>query len=98
MSAVYVDGGDGDRGLLRSLRLRSRLGNMSMLVKSPAESLRNAGSAGTHQWQLEHILEPDVSDKERVLNLAKMSSDAYLFDDKASGWLNFSAGFNDSSN
>ena len=50
------------------------------------------------QWRLENCSEPDVSDKETVLNLAKMSSDAYVLDNTASDWLNFSTGFNLSSN
>jgi len=37
---------------------------------------------------------PNTSDKETVVNLAKMTSDAYLLDPWGPGWLNTSLGFN----
>lgn len=38
--------------------------------------------------------EPNVTDKQTVVNLAKMTSDAYIFDPGQSDWLNTSLGFN----
>ena len=37
---------------------------------------------------------PNTTDKETVVNLAKMTSDAYLFDPREPDWLNTSLGFN----
>lgn len=37
---------------------------------------------------------PNTSDKETVVNLAKMTSDAYIFDPREPAWLNTSLGFN----
>lgn len=37
---------------------------------------------------------PNTTDKETVVNLAKMTSDAYLFDPNEPDWLNTSLGFN----
>ncbi|KAK5087149.1 hypothetical protein LTR05_004320 [Lithohypha guttulata] len=39
-------------------------------------------------------LVPNTSDKETVVNLAKMTSDAYLFDPREPSWLNTSLGYN----
>lgn len=106
-NAAYTGKGDRKRGLLRSFQLRSRpaqiyrpTSNPSMLLKRfPAELPNGNRDVDTViQWRLENGSEPDVSDKETVLNLAKMSSDAYEFDNTAPDWLNFSAGFNLSSN
>ena len=41
-----------------------------------------------------HVLEPNISDKETVVNLAKMTSDAYLEDPNQPNWFNTSLGFN----
>lgn len=104
---VYI-GKNGEDGTL-SLRLRRRpaqiyrlAGNDSPLLNNSSAKLRTAKQMGdvfTYEWRLEHISEPDVSDKETVLNLAKMSADAYLLDERAPDWhwLNSSAGFNLSS-
>jgi lipase ATG15 len=108
-NAAYIVKNDRDRGLLPSLQLRSRpaqiyrlADSQSTLSNNTPAKLRNANrrerDAVTHEWRLEYVSEPDVSDKETVLSLAKMSSDAYLHDDKAPDWLNYSAGFNLSSN
>ncbi|KAK5939574.1 hypothetical protein PMZ80_007953 [Knufia obscura] len=44
---------------------------------------------------LEHAtVRPNISDKETVVNLAKMTSDAYLFDPREPDWLNTTLGFN----
>ena len=104
--AAQIDGDDG--GVLRSLRIRSRQAQIYRLDDS--QSMRSStdaaklhkpnreSDASSHDWRLEHVSEPDVSDKETVLSLAKMSSDAYLVDEKAPDWLNSSADFNRSSN
>ena len=48
-----------------------------------------------HQLQLESSrATPNISDKQTVVNLAKMTSDAYLFDPREPDWLNTSLGFN----
>lgn len=45
--------------------------------------------------ELEHkFTAPNITDKQTVVNLAKMTSDAYIFDPGESGWLNTSLGFN----
>lgn len=106
---AYVDKDNRDRRFLRSSRLRSRPAQIYQLAHSqpmlsdntPAK-LRKASQgreAVNNDWRLEHVLEPDVSDKETVVSLAKMSSDAYLLDERAPDWLrlNSSAGFNLSS-
>ena len=106
-NAAYTGKDDRKRGLLRSFQIRSRpaqiyrpTGTPLMLLKSfPAELPNGNRDVDTViQWRLENGSEPDVSDKETVLNLAKMSSDAYLLDDMAPDWFNLSAGFNLSSN
>ena len=47
-------------------------------------------------WILEHIAGPNVSDKETILNLATMASDAYLPDTADPTWLNLTGGYNQS--
>lgn len=39
-------------------------------------------------------MEPNITDKETVVNLAKMTSDAYIYDPREPDWLNTSLGFN----
>jgi lipase ATG15 len=72
-----------------------------LLNNAPAKLWKasQGSEAVSRAWRLEHVSEPDVGDKETVLSLAKMSSDAYLFDEQAPDWLplNSSAGFNLSS-
>jgi lipase ATG15 len=104
-NAAYIGNDEEDRVACRPLRLRRRHAQIYRLAESnsllwennsPA-NLRNVHSesdAVTHEWRLEHVSEPDVSDKETVLSLAKMSSNAYLLDESAPDWLNLSAGFN----
>jgi lipase ATG15 len=106
-NVVYM-GKDGEDGTI-SLRLGQRPAQIyrlptsesTLLNNTPAE-FRNAtqeGDDSTQEWRLTHVSEPDVSDKETVLSLAKMASDAYLLDEHAPDWLwlNSSAGFNLSS-
>ena len=96
------------RPFLRSFRILSRPAQIYRLADSPSTLFNERSAklhtplrkmdAATHEWRLENISEPDISDKETVLSLAKMSSDAYLLDETVPDWLNFSAGFNLSSN
>lgn len=106
-NAVYI-GKDGEDGTI-SLRLRQRPAqiyrlptSVSTLLNNTPAKVRNAtpeGDDSTQEWRLTQVSEPDVSDKETVLSLAKMASDAYLLDEHTPDWLwlNSSAGFNLSS-
>jgi lipase ATG15 len=47
-------------------------------------------------WTLENVPGPDVTDKQTVLNLAMMASDAYVFDRMDPAWHNPTGGFNHS--
>jgi putative lipase involved disintegration of autophagic bodies len=47
-------------------------------------------------WHTKEIPGPDIGDKETVVNLAKMCSDAYLEAPHRPDWLNTSLGFNHS--
>jgi lipase ATG15 len=107
-SATYIGGDQGRPELVAPLRIRNRSVQIyrladpwSILFDSSPGTCGNAhpeaGALG-HNWRLDSVSEPDVSDKETVLGLAKMSSDAYLFDESAPDWFNSSAGFNLSSN
>lgn len=64
--------------------------------------LQNAQSRGrqvaleAQAWTLEHVPGPNVTDKETVLNLAIMSSDAYVLDTTDPAWMNLTDGFNQS--
>lgn len=106
-NAVYV-GNDQERPeFVAPLRIRSRSARIyrfadpwSTLCDETPETSGNAHretGALSHDWRLDTVSEPDVSDKETVLGLAKMSSDAYLFDELAPHWFNSPAGFNLSS-
>jgi lipase ATG15 len=106
-NGVYV-GNDQERPeLVAPLRIRSRSARIyrfadpwSMFFDKTPETSgnpRRETGALSHDWQLDTVSEPDVSDKETVLGLAKMSSDAYLFNELAPHWFNSTAGFNLSS-
>jgi lipase ATG15 len=107
-SAMYIGNDQGRPELVTPLRIRNRSAQIyrladpwSMLFDSSPETCGNAhpeAGALSHDWRLDPVSAPDVSDKETVLGLAKMSSDAYLFDESAPDWFNSSAGFNLSSN
>lgn len=45
-------------------------------------------------WKFEHLPGPNITDKETVLNLAIMASDAYVPDMGDPAWFNLSGGFN----
>ena len=45
-------------------------------------------------WTLEYVAGPNVTDRQTVLNLAIMSSDAYLVNTSDPAWLNLTGGFN----
>lgn len=70
--------------------------------KLQAQEQVHASSSTTHQHfdpqrPLEPsfgFTEPNVTDKQTIVNLAKMTSDAYIFDPREPGWLNTSFGFN----
>ena len=51
-----------------------------------------AGPAEPHHQRV-----PDIHDRETVINLAKMTSDAYVLAPSDPGWQNISLGYNDSS-
>ena len=100
-SATYIGNYQGRPELVAPLRIRNRSTRIYRFADPSPEIFCNAHpEAGTlsHDWRLDSVSEPDVSDKETVLGLAKMSSDAYLFDESAPDWFNSSAGFNLSSN
>lgn len=58
--------------------------------------LKESSSDSQLPMRLEHDsrLEPNVSDKKTIVNLAKMTSDAYLEDPNNPNWFNTSFGFN----
>lgn len=49
-----------------------------------------------HQSLRKSTTHPNVTDKETVVNLAKMTSDSYVLDPALPGWLNLTDGFNKS--
>jgi len=84
------------------------LGGLSNRFKSAIFSLRTQHDTPEHHATMDEQLQPnnlalqaadirpspDITDKETVVNLAKMTSDAYLFDPREPNWLNTSLGFN----
>ncbi len=52
----------------------------------------------TAAWTSDHVPGPNVSDKQTVLNLAVMASDAYVPDSDDPAWLNLTGEFNRSQN
>lgn len=53
-------------------------------------------SLEAHQVRLATYSVPEVTDKDTVINLATMSSDAYFLNASNTGWHNLTQGFNDS--
>lgn len=49
-------------------------------------------------WTSDHVPGPNVTDKQTVLNLAVMASDAYVPGSDDPAWLNLTGGFNRSQN
>lgn len=76
------------------------LANFTVLAQIDREDSYSEASQGFDQQQQiltfnrDLKLSPNTSDKETVVNLAKMTSDAYLFDPREPAWLNTSLGFN----
>jgi lipase ATG15 len=70
----------------QSWRMESLLKNAQTQVQPPVLK----GDA----WALEHVSGPNVADKQTVLNLAAMASDAYALDPGDPAWHNLTGGFN----
>jgi lipase ATG15 len=80
-----------DTAILRlSYRQSSRL--ESLLRNAQIQGHRPGLNAD--EWALEHVPGPNVSDKQTVLNLAAMASDAYALDPADPVWHNLTGGFN----
>ena len=45
-------------------------------------------------WVIDNILGPDITDKDTVVSLAEMASDAYAFNESSSYWKDIGGGFN----
>lgn len=65
-------------------RLVAQPGNSAFIPSHnfPREGIRNS------------VIMPNTTDKQTVVNLAKMTSDAYIYDPGAPDWLNTTLGFN----
>lgn len=74
-----------------------RLANLTLQAQSRRHALNHDGKPDTqHVIQTGRLprIEPNITDKETVVNLAKMTSDAYIFDPREPEWLNTSLGYN----
>jgi lipase ATG15 len=45
-------------------------------------------------WVVDSIQGPDITDKDTVVNLAEMASNAYAFNESSSDWKDIAGGFN----
>lgn len=81
------------RALLHSRRTSAGSSNDVIDRDVPLES---SILADENLWTTEEVLGPDVSDKVTVVNLAKMTSNAYVLDPSQPDWLNTTVGFNSS--
>lgn len=72
-----------------------RLASFDLRPREQRTSPRHGSSNVQYLPRPEHgYTAPNITDKQTVVNLAKMTSDAYIFDPGESGWLNTSLGFN----
>lgn len=70
-----------------------------MIVESLLQNTQSQGqqlALEAKAWTLEDVPGPNVTDKETVLNLAIMASDAYVLDTTDPAWMNLTDGFNQS--
>jgi lipase ATG15 len=87
--------GQHDKNHLLNFTLRSQPGRLTK-----AEGASSAGRAqkvfsdGPDVHSTVMVPRPNITDKETVVNLAKMTSDAYIGDPSLPGWFNLSDGFN----
>lgn len=97
--------GSGEEKVDRSsLRIRSKPMLLSRGIGSQARFIGGnnllheqvLGDADVHSWETVTLPGPAIEDKETVVNLAKMCSDAYVEAPSQPSWLNTSLGFNHS--
>jgi len=94
-SGVVPLTGQRDKNYLLNFTLRSQPGRLTR-----AEGASSAGRAqkvfsdGHDVHSTVMVPRPNITDKETVVNLAKMTSDAYVGDPSLPGWFNLSDGFN----
>lgn len=65
-----------------------------------ADVAQGAGlqSPDSDLWTIDSVMGPDVTDRETIINLAKMTSNAYVVDPSQSDWWNITQGYNQSHN
>ena len=91
-----------DKGFFVRSTLSIKSRPMRISVPSQGQAIQGTLSnpsrkeATLDSWQTTEVPGPDISDKDTVVNLAKMCSDAYLEAPHRPDWLNTSLGFNHS--
>lgn len=79
------------------MQIRTAPMNMSRRVSKPSTSMHDQHPFDKNkdlEWRTEEILGPDMTDNATVINLAKMTSDAYILNPDEPDWLNTTLGFN----
>jgi lipase ATG15 len=105
---VEDDDEDGDddtaRELVPPLRTRSELTNIQRLVDRSRPTIdgildwgRKTGKAvqlAAHDWTVDELQGPNVTDKETILSFARMASNAYITEPNTGEWEDVGGGFN----
>lgn len=99
-----LEDGETDKGPQRSFRVRSRGERIQRLVDRRYEvvdalmsSARLSGYTTTTDisaWTIDEVPAPNVTDKETVINLALMASNAYIKVPGTEDWQDVNSGFN----
>lgn len=92
------------RELATPLRARSKLINIQRLsdrristiepLLAAARSNGRVSALSPSAWTLDEVAGPNITDKETVLSLAKMTSDAYVMEPETGNWEDVNGGFN----
>ena len=102
---VWIIAGSGDdqleggsfRAQSRKLNIRRLLNRNTTFIESLIRYARISGFAATLEpsaWTVNEISGPDVSDKETIINLATMTSNAYIKEPGTAEWEDVEGGFN----
>lgn len=101
---IATEEDDTSRELATPLRARSRIIDIQRLsdrristIEPLLAAARSNGVVSTlspSAWTLDKVVGPNITDKETVLNLAKMTSDAYILEPQTGQWKDVQGGFN----
>jgi len=101
---IATEDDDTSRELATPLRARSRVINIQRLsdrristvepLLAAARSNGGVSALSPSAWTLDEVAGPNITDKETVLNLAKMTADAYILEPQTGNWEDVNGGFN----